>query len=87
MFSIPFLRRLSCGNGIRGQSARPSGRILRHEQLEDRRLLAGIEMSINDVTAVEGDQTGVFVDVFAPDSSNHQFLTVWKISESNIEFF
>ena len=30
-------------------------------------MLAGVEISIDDVTAIEGDDTGKFVDVFAPD--------------------
>ncbi len=41
-------------------------RRLCHEQLEDRRLLTGFEIAIDDVTALEGDDAMAFADVFAP---------------------
>ncbi len=60
-------RNAPCRRSARSQSIRNSRfRQLRHEQLEDRRVLSGVEISIDDVTAIEGDDTGVFVDQFLP---------------------
>ena len=57
-------------NAPKKRTSRKNQRIrqLRHEQLEDRRLLAGVEISIDDVTVTEGDDRGQLIDVFAPHS-------------------
>ena len=68
MFRIPFLAAKSGGSAARSNRRvsrqRPTARRLRHEPLEDRRLLSLSQLSIDDVTVTEGDDTPRFLDAF-----------------------